>query len=340
MKIESIGSQLRSKEAISNASLLADGLRKEAVELRMRANSSSFHAAQVVPKGIAAANRTEGVNFFKSLDKPKAQSTGGKAGGGATGGPEGQALTAQNNVTKIRESIPKFASMASNRTGIPQKQLEVSMNNWINETSAKAQLTNPKNPGKAFYEIAEEERKDVMKDPRVQAVMQEEKKGVIVGRLRRANSTLTASFKNDKGEVDYAKIDSLLGQDWKEMVGTGGVNFVRKKGTAMGLNDREMDAAVRYASELQGVINDYGHDLFGGALTSAGSGGGEIGRLDQVVSAASSFRQLENFTQSRSHALSTAIKTKYVALNPRQAMMLGIFMGGAKEQKVSSPGYR
>lgn len=107
--------------------------------------------------------------------------------------------------------------------------------------------------------------------------------------LLRANEELKRKFKNSRGETDYAAIDKWLGQSWKYVAGKGTHGMVQRlKEVATSsnttLSDEQRRAAVEYASKLQSVINAYGHEVSGGAITNTGPEGGEFGRLKTVLS--------------------------------------------------------
>lgn len=115
--------------------------------------------------------------------------------------------------------------------------------------------------------------------------------------LLRANEELKRRFKNKRGETDFAAIDTWLGQSWKYIAGKGTHGMAQRlKEVATGsnttLSDEQRRAAVEYAAKLQSVINAYGHDVSGGAITNTGPEGGEFGRLKSVLSSDSPAHQI------------------------------------------------
>jgi hypothetical protein len=115
--------------------------------------------------------------------------------------------------------------------------------------------------------------------------------------LLRANEELKRKFKNSRGETDYSAIDSWMGQGWKYMAPGSSYRIAQRlkevgTGGKTTLSDEQRRAAVEYSSKLQSVINSYGHEVSGGAITNTGPEGGEFGRLKAVLSSDSPAHQI------------------------------------------------
>ncbi len=75
-------------------------------------------------------------------------------------------------------------------------------------------------------------------------------------------------------------------------------------------------------SELQGVFNAHNHELFGGAQTEKGSGGGEIGRGLQEIGPKSSFALIQSHLDGRSRQLQKEVTELKAGLDPMARILL------------------
>jgi hypothetical protein len=99
-------------------------------------------------------------------------------------------------------------------------------------------------------------------------------------------------------------------------------------------NSAEMAAAFReqkakeLRAALQGVFNQHNHELFGGAQTATGPGGGEIGRGMLEVGEKSTFHQTKAFLDQRSQQLQKQVDELKGGLTPMQRVLLRVGTSG------------
>ena len=81
-------------------------------------------------------------------------------------------------------------------------------------------------------------------------------------------------------------------------------------------------AAQVFRSQLQGVLNQHAHELFGGAQSEKGSGGGEIGRGNQEVGPTSPVHVVRDFLNRRDEGLAQEAYELKSQLDPVSKILL------------------
>ena len=325
LKIEEIGSQLRSKEAITRSKMLAEELRKQSSQIMMAVAQSTFMAPQRLPQDIANAQTQFGdvrMAERNQVGRPQPSMGGAQSGGGGTsmargvgpvsqgGSPRPTAIT-QGEASeskglydgKVDEKTAARLKQADAETGIRGFGMATLRAKRQEEELAYAKFPAPHQANQRKLYLQERREKSL---EMVRGIAKENKDvtqaASVFGQLARVHADLKSAYKNKDGSVDYAGIDADLGQDLKTLVGAKGVDWGRalsesmtKRGTPAGEGDKRRRAAVRYASLLQQAINAYGHEVSGGAITPS-----EMERLAQVIASGKGFHTIDGWVNSRS----------------------------------------
>lgn len=331
LKVQEIGAQLQSKEAVASAKAISAQLLQQAAQMRMNAHAQLvYRAPSVTSPAMRGALMTGDVQAFPQVDPqtgapvPQAAATQGAAvmqGGNPAAGPaQGMTQGMQRSGLATEARFAQLSKQVEDRLGIPGAG--VRMMEWRNDVRRRAVQQGHVPGTPAYYKFLDDERVTATKNAAEPA------KALLGGKLLPAYHGVTAlqremaRLDQEVGNVD--KIDQLLGQNWKMAGGDDLVAKIRRAKEAFGWTDDQAIAARRFAQTLQHASNAYTKATAGGTVT-----GGEQERLWREVQTSGSYDSIRHWANLVSEGfgseLAAAIRTSPDHVGQYLAMLeLGI----------------